>query len=59
MRIMFLLAAVLVIAGAATASAKEAAWKPLFDGKSLKGWTPKIRGYPLGVVAQVLAPLLS
>ena len=23
-------------------------WTPLFDGKSLSGWTPKIRGYPLG-----------
>jgi len=24
------------------------AWKPLFDGKTLAGWTPKIRGYALG-----------
>lgn len=23
-------------------------WEPLFDGKSLDGWTPKIRGFPLG-----------
>jgi len=23
-------------------------WIPLFDGRSLDGWTPKIRGYPLG-----------
>jgi Domain of Unknown Function (DUF1080) len=23
-------------------------WKPLFDGKTLDGWTPKIRGFPLG-----------
>ena len=23
-------------------------WVKLFDGKSLKGWTPKIKGYPLG-----------
>jgi hypothetical protein len=23
-------------------------WTPLFDGKSLDGWTPKIKGYPLG-----------
>lgn len=23
-------------------------WIPLFDGKSLAGWTPKIRGLPLG-----------
>ena len=23
-------------------------WQPLFDGKTLDGWTPKIRGFPLG-----------
>lgn len=23
-------------------------WQPLFNGKDLSGWTPKIRGYPLG-----------
>ncbi len=23
-------------------------WIPLFDGKSLEGWTPKIKGYPAG-----------
>jgi Domain of Unknown Function (DUF1080) len=23
-------------------------WRPLFDGKTLNGWTPKIRGFPLG-----------
>jgi hypothetical protein len=23
-------------------------WKSLFDGKTLDGWTPKIRGFPLG-----------
>jgi hypothetical protein len=23
-------------------------WQPLFNGKDLTGWTPKIRGYPLG-----------
>lgn len=32
---------------AAPAGAAER-WKPIFDGKSLTGWTPKIRGYPLG-----------
>lgn len=26
----------------------ERGWTSLFDGKSLKGWTPKIRGFPLG-----------
>jgi hypothetical protein len=24
-------------------------WTPLFDGKSLDGWTPKIAGYEVGV----------
>jgi hypothetical protein len=24
------------------------AWQPLFNGKDLQGWTPKITGYPLG-----------
>jgi hypothetical protein len=23
-------------------------WQPLFNGKNLEGWTPKITGYPLG-----------
>ncbi|OYW25560.1 MAG: hypothetical protein B7Z44_18585 [Caulobacter sp. 12-67-6] len=23
-------------------------WESLFDGKTLDGWTPKIRGFPLG-----------
>lgn len=23
-------------------------WRPIFDGKTLDGWTPKIRGFPLG-----------
>ncbi|HPP51990.1 MAG TPA: DUF1080 domain-containing protein [Thermoguttaceae bacterium] len=26
----------------------EGVWLPLFNGKDLEGWTPKIRGYPLG-----------
>lgn len=29
-------------------SAPAADWRQLFDGKSLDGWTPKIRGYELG-----------
>lgn len=28
--------------------APAAEWKPLFNGKNLDGWTPKIRNYPLG-----------
>ncbi|MFO1500695.1 MAG: DUF1080 domain-containing protein [Verrucomicrobiota bacterium] len=26
----------------------ESEWVPLFNGRNLDGWTPKIRGYPLG-----------
>lgn len=40
-------------AAAFTQTADEAAlpkgqWTPIFNGKDLTGWTPKIRGYPLG-----------
>lgn len=28
--------------------AKSAEWVPLFNGKNLEGWTPKIKGQPLG-----------
>jgi hypothetical protein len=38
------LAAVAVATGASAAER----WKPLFDGRTLSGWTPKIMGYPLG-----------
>lgn len=31
-----------------TASTPPPGWTPLFDGKSLKGWTPKIAGHDLG-----------
>jgi len=27
---------------------RGATWQSLFDGKTLNGWTPKIRGFPLG-----------
>ena len=27
---------------------KDAEWVPLFNGKNLDGWTPKIKGYELG-----------
>src|SRR5690349_18984538 len=27
---------------------KESDWVPLFDGKTLDSWTPKIKGYELG-----------
>ena len=31
-----------------TAQAEDKAWTPLFNGKDLTGWTPKIRGYEAG-----------
>lgn len=33
----------------ATAPAQEKGWTPLFNGKDLTGWTPKIVGFPVGV----------
>lgn len=30
-------------------AAKPAKWQRIFDGKSLKGWTPKVTGAPAGV----------
>ena len=38
--------AVLVLAGSQAHA--DARWRPIFDGKSLKGWTPKIVGHPAG-----------
>lgn len=41
--------AVLATTPAAFAEDKPAGeWKPIFDGKTLDGWTPKIKGYALG-----------
>lgn len=31
-----------------TTAPREAGWQPLFDGRSLTGWTPKIVGFALG-----------
>ncbi|MBL8773734.1 MAG: DUF1080 domain-containing protein [Phenylobacterium sp.] len=42
-----LAAGLIVLAAAAPAAAAER-WTRLFDGKSLKGWTPKILGLPAG-----------
>ena len=39
---------VLVASALACGATAEARWKPIFDGKSLKGWTPKIVGHPAG-----------
>src|SRR3954469_21236900 len=33
---------------AAEDGAKKEKWVPLFNGKDLTGWTPKIRGYEAG-----------
>jgi hypothetical protein len=32
----------------ANAATAEGSWQELFNGRDLTGWTPKIRGYPLG-----------
>ncbi|MGE5646613.1 MAG: DUF1080 domain-containing protein [Acidobacteriota bacterium] len=49
---MRLLAALLISVALAPAQewkrASKADWKPLFNGKNLDGWTPKINHYPLG-----------
>lgn len=37
-----------VIAAAGSHAHADPRWKPIFDGKSLKGWTPKIVGHPVG-----------
>lgn len=44
-------APLLLLAAATAAQAPDPApgtWQPLFDGRSLEGWTPKITGYALG-----------
>ena len=46
-------AAAIVLVSAAYAAAqdvpKDGKWVPLFNGRNLDGWTPKIRGYDAGV----------
>ncbi|HJZ57279.1 MAG TPA: DUF1080 domain-containing protein [Gemmataceae bacterium] len=42
------LAALILTLPAAAAQPKEGEWVPLFNGKNLDGWTPKITGYELG-----------
>ena len=39
----------LMLTGACAHSNAEPAWQPLFDGRTLNGWTPKITGHRLGV----------
>ena len=50
-RWMVVILALVGIAGAVAPGityAEEPAWRPLFNGKDLTGWTPKIRGEALG-----------
>ena len=43
------LAACLALPFSAQAQASQAGdWRPIFDGRTLDGWTPKITGYPVG-----------
>src|SRR5690349_4753579 len=36
------------VAVAAAADSPQEKWIPLLNGKNLDGWTPKIKGHPLG-----------
>ncbi len=40
--------ALLLVAAPAAAQDKKGGWVPLFNGKTLDGWTPKVKGYDLG-----------
>ncbi len=42
------LALLLLLAAPAFADEPKEDWKPLFNGKNLDGWTPKIKGFELG-----------
>jgi len=46
MKAITIIAALVAMAGGV--SAEEAKWEPLFNGKDLTGWTPKIRGCDAG-----------
>lgn len=46
MKAITLMAAMVALAGGV--SAEDAKWEPLFNGKDLTGWTPKIRGCDAG-----------
>ncbi|MBX3397974.1 MAG: DUF1080 domain-containing protein [Gemmataceae bacterium] len=43
------LALLLLLTAPAFADEPKEDWKPLFNGKNLDGWTPKIKGFDLGV----------
>jgi hypothetical protein len=48
MRIFAPAALLFLTASCATAPETGTAWRPLFDGKTLAGWTPKVTGYAFG-----------
>jgi hypothetical protein len=41
--------AVIILVGCGSPKQKENEWIQLFNGKDLEGWTPKVRGFELGV----------
>lgn len=43
-----LVALALLAAPAHADAVKAGKWRPIFDGRTLDGWTPKIAGYPVG-----------
>ena len=47
-RNLWILAALALAAPVPAAAQKAGPWKPIFDGRTLDGWTPKIARHPLG-----------
>jgi hypothetical protein len=47
-RLWFVAALCAVLVGALPAAPQDDGWLPLFNGRDLTGWTPKIKGHPLG-----------
>lgn len=47
--LLLLALAFFVMAGCGNRQTQESEWIQLFNGKDLEGWTPKIRGFELGV----------
>ncbi|ESQ75526.1 DUF1080 domain-containing protein [Asticcacaulis sp. AC402] len=48
MKNLILLSLALIGAVPVSASAMDAKWEPIFDGKTLGGWTPKLAGHAVG-----------
>ena len=48
MRIVLKALMVIMFCAPLTGAGAEEGWRPLFNGKDLSGWTPKIRGLPAG-----------